>query len=112
MRTTEERIIAMHQRAAQLERDRRNRMVRTVQAAGALACLLIIVLTAAAMPGLSWSLYVQTISNGMSASIFSGSSILGFLLIGIVAFLLGAAFTIFCFHLKKWQHEKDSENDL
>ena len=45
----------------------------------------------------------------MSTGIFSDSSVLGFVVIGIVAFLLGIAVTMFCFYLKK---RKDKREDL
>ena len=47
----------------------------------------------------------------MSASIFSGSGYLGYIVIGIVAFLLGCAVTVFCFRLRKWQKDKENEDD-
>ena len=46
----------------------------------------------------------------MSGSIFAGSGFLGFLAVGIVAFLLGAAVTILCYRLKQWQEMKDKNN--
>ena len=36
---------------------------------------------------------------------------LGFLVIALIAFVLGVAVTVFCFRLKKWNDEKDKEDD-
>ena len=44
----------------------------------------------------------------MNASIFSGTAALGYIVIGILAFVLGVGVTIFCFRFKKKQEEDDS----
>lgn len=36
---------------------------------------------------------------------------LSFLVIASIAFVLGVAVTVFCFRLKKWNDEKDKEDD-
>ena len=48
-------------------------------------------------------------TGGMSASIFGNSTALGYIVIAIIAFLLGIAVTIFCFRLRKWQEGKDKQ---
>ena len=40
------------------------------------------------------------------ARILSDSAILGYMIVGLVAFILGISFTIFCFRLKKWIDEE------
>ena len=37
----------------------------------------------------------------MNGSIFAGSSMLGYLVIIIIAFVLGSAVTVFCYQIKK-----------
>ena len=46
----------------------------------------------------------------MSASLFSGSGALGYIVIALLSFLLGVSVTVFCFRLKKWQDERDRED--
>ena len=104
MRTTEERIQALRARAAELERARRRR-IRLLQAGSAAACFGIIAALAFLMPGLTDTLAREPAAESMRASIFSGGSALGFLVIGVLAFLLGIAVTVFCFYLHK--REKD-----
>ena len=111
MRTNEERIAAMHKRAAELEKEKRQRKVRIIQALSAAACFAAVILLAVFMPGFSQSLGSGNSQGGMSASIFSESSALGYIVIGVLAFLLGTAVTVFCFRLKKWQKDKDAEDD-
>ena len=50
-------------------------------------------------------------TGSMSASIFTDSGYLGYIVIGIVAFLLGCAVTVFCLRLRKWQKDKEKEDD-
>lgn len=110
MRTNEERIAAMHRRAAELEKEKGQRRGRILQAVSVAACFATVIVLAAFMPGFSQALVSGESQGSMSASIFSESSVLGFIVIGILAFLLGAAVTIFCFRLKKWQDGKEQEN--
>ena len=112
MRTNEERIAAMHKRAGELEKENRQRRVRIIQAVSVAACIAAVIALAFFMPGLSQALVAGESQGGMSASIFSESSALGYIVIGILAFLLGAAVTIFCFRLRRWQKDKDPEDDL
>ncbi len=109
MRTNEERIVALHTCALKLEKERRIRRVISVSAAGFVMSLATVIILALLMPGMMEKVLPMSKAEGLSASIFAGSSILGFLVIGIVAFLLGISVTVFCYRLKKWQEEKDRE---
>ena len=44
---------------------------------------------------------------GMSASIFSDGSILGFIVVGILAFLFGVCITIFCYKMARFKDEEE-----
>ena len=109
MRTNEERIAAMHARARELEKERRSRRVIAAGAVGSVLSFAAVIVLALLMPGMMEKVLPMSEAEGLSASIFAGSSILGFLVIGIVAFLLGISVTVFCYRLKKWQEEKDRE---
>ena len=111
MRTDEDRIQAMHRRAAEIKREKRQFRVRLISAAGISICIAAIILLAVCMPVLSGYYVADTSAIGMHASIFSGSSFLGFIIIGIVSFLLGIAVTILCFRLKKWQELEHEDNE-
>ena len=56
--------------------------------------------------------------QSMSGSIFAGSSMLGYLVIGIIAFILGVSVTVFCYQVKKLQKggeesaDEDKEDSL
>ena len=46
---------------------------------------------------------------GVIASNFSQNSALGFIVIGVISFCLGVSVAVFCFRLKKWKDEEDSQ---
>lgn len=107
MRTNEERIAALHGRALQLKRERKNQQFAVICAVSGAVCLGVLIGLAAMMPGVSDSRFTVEASNAMNASIFSGSSSLVYIVISILAFLLGITVTVFCFRMKKWLDEKD-----
>ena len=110
MRTNEERIAAMHRRAAELKIEQRRRQARFAGATGVALCLALVILLALWMPGASAAVTGSSMPAGMSASIFAGSGALGYLVVAIVAFLLGVCVTVFCVRLRKWRDETDPED--
>ena len=108
MRTNEERIAAMHARAAELRREKRKRETRLAGAAAVVLCLALTVALAAWMPRLSTAM--TGAPGAMSASIFSDSGALGYIVVALLAFLLGVSVTVFCLRLEKWREEKDRED--
>lgn len=112
MRTDSERISAMHQRAADIKIEKRQRTIRIIQTSAVLCCLTLVIVAAAFMPGLTSSFVDGSAagSQSMSGSIFANSAVLAYIVIAILAFVLGVAVTIFCYRLKKYQTEKDIED--
>ena len=111
MRTNEERIAAMHQRAAVLERERRTRMARVLSVSAAAACLVMIIGLSFYVPTVTGTMDSSSIAGGMNASLFADAGALGYVVVGILAFALGILITMLCFHLKDWQNESlDSLN--
>ena len=114
MRSNEERINAMHARAAELDKQKRARRVRIIQAAGAAVSFAAAVIFAVFIPRLADFEAESPIgpadsAGGMRASIFGDSVALGYIVISVIAFLLGVTLTVFCFRLRKWQEHKDKE---
>ncbi len=101
MRTAEERINAMHLRAAEINKERTQRKVNIFSSVAVIAGFAAVVLLGVMMPGLSDQVAINGVYDGYNASIFSGSSALSFIVIGILSFLLGAAVTVFCYRLRK-----------
>ena len=110
MRTNEERLAAMHQRAAAINKQKRYRSSLMFRAAGVAACLAVVILLAVFLPGVTEEVTSQSVSGGMSASMFTNSGVLRTIVIAVIAFLLGICVTILCFRLKKWQDEKNQED--
>lgn len=111
MRTNEEKIEALHKRAAQLEKEKLRRRTRILQAASVTVCIAVIAALGFFMPDISNKIVANIDPNAMRASIFTSSAALGYIIIGITAFILGAAVTILCFYLQKWQKERDDDRE-
>ena len=101
MRTDEERLNAMHKRAEQIENRSRARRMWGISAAAIAASVALIVLVGMSMPGIVDGDRSLVQDQGMSASVFSSSSILGYVVIAILAFALGVTVTILCVRLKR-----------
>ena len=107
MRTTEERIAEMYRRRERIVREGENRRLTGICALSAAACFAILTGVAMMMSRFSGTVLAGGPADSMNASIFSGSETLGYIVISILAFLLGITVTVFCFRLKKWMDEKD-----
>ena len=106
MRTNEERIVLMHQRADQIERENRTRKVRLFQAGSFAVASALVIVMAFFVRHLSQLNVEGRIPAGMAASIFAQSEMLGLIIVAIGAFLLGVAVTIFCYYLKRWNENE------
>ena len=111
MRSTEERVAAVKRRVAQIERQKRQRKNRIVALSSVAACLAVIVGAAFAMPAISEKLLVGDYAGyEAAASIFSSSAAAGYIIIGLLAFVLGVCVTVLCFKLRKFR-KKDEETE-
>ena len=107
MRTNEQRIAQMHERALTIEHEDRERKTRILQIGSFAAALAVVVLIALMMPGVAKMSAQGTVPDGMVASIFSQNDKLGFIVVAILSFALGASVTIFCFYLRKYCGKED-----
>ena len=113
MRTNEDRIAAMHLRAAEIDLNNRKRRTDIISAVSFAVCFFVVIGLALKMPELAGSTLENTVMEGMSASIFSGSGPISYIFVSIIAFMLGAAVTVFCYRLKKLNgltNDKTEEN--
>lgn len=106
MRTSEERILELHERMSLMQsRKRHNKYIVQCAAAGT-ACLAIMVLLGFVIAGAPvHSMPVRP--DGISASIFADHAVLGYIMIALLAFCLGVSFTIFCYRLRKHTEERN-----
>ena len=112
MRTSEERIAAMHQRAEEIKKEDRRLKTRGLQAALFAVCFAAAVFFAVFVSGLTVPSVKEPAAGIMNASIFSGSTMLGYVVVAVLAFFLGIMVTVFCFYLKKWQNHDDKKDTL
>jgi len=103
MRTDAERIAAMHERADRIEYKKHVRMTRIVTIAATATSLAIIFLVALGIPSVIDGSQKILSDEGMSASVFASGSMLGFVVIAILAFALGISVTILCYRIKRYK---------
>ena len=106
MRSHEERVAETKRRIAKIEREKRLRR-NTVA-----ACLVLLVGVSLAMPGIAAKIQSGDYSGfETAASIFHGGAALGYIVIGLLAFLLGVCVTILCFRLRQMNREDGQDRE-
>ena len=108
MRTSEERISELHRRMTAMEKNRNRNRYLIITAAVSAACLAVTVMMAVVIAQLP----VQATSPGIggaSASSFVDHTVLGYIVVALIAFCLGALVTVFCFRMKKHAEEKEKD---
>ena len=110
MRSHEERITETKRRIAKIEQEKRRRDTITMASAVA-ACLALLIGASLAMPGIAANIQTGDYSGfETAASIFHGGAALGYIVIGLLAFLLGVCVTVLCFRLRQMSRE-DGQNE-
>ena len=101
MRNTEERAAAVKQRAKEMQRQKHIRRSRIVMVSSAAACLFIIVGLSLAMPGIIAGMPESEYAHfGAAAGIFNMNGAFGYVLIGLLAFVLGVSVTILGYRIR------------
>ena len=72
--------------------------------------VLLSVFLAILIPGLMQGLPAAGGQMGMAGGIFSDGGALGYIVIGVVSFLLGVFVTLFCYYLRKLRSGKTGED--
>ena len=112
MRSTEERVAAVRRRMAQIEQRKRQRRNRIAALASVAACLAVIVGVSFVMPGISGKFTAGDYAGyEAAASIFGGSAASGYIIIGLLAFVLGVCVTVLCFRLKGFRKKNEETED-
>ena len=101
MRSHEERVAETKRRIAKIEREKRLRRNTITMASAVAACLALLIGASLAMPGIAASIQTGDYSGfETAASIFHGGAALGYIVIGLLAFLLGVCVTVLCFRIR------------
>ena len=108
----EERIAEVKRRIGEKERQQRLRHRRIVSGFCIAACLAVIVGVSFVMPGIVGQIAPGT-SSGFetAASMYGGGAALGYIVIGLLAFLLGVCVTVLCFRLRQMSREDDQNKE-
>ena len=111
MRTSEERVQELHRRMEDLQWSRRHRQYVIASIMACAACLVIAIILAISVAGLPAGNPIAD-SGNYTASIFTDYSALGYVVVALVAFCLGALVTIFCFRLREHMGVKKDDRKL
>ena len=111
MRSHEERVAEAKRRIAKIEREKRLRRNTITMASAVAACLVLLIGASLAMPGIAAKIQTGDYSGfETAASMYGGSAALGYIVIGLLAFLLGVCVTVLCFRLRQMNRE-DGQNE-
>ena len=112
MRSHEERVVEAKRRIAKIERAKRLRRNTITIASAVAACLALLIGASLAMPGIAASIQTGNYSGfETAASIFHGGAALGYIVIGLLAFLLGVCVTVLCFRLRQMNREDTQDGE-
>mgnify|MGYP004688833915 FL=1 len=112
MRSHEERVAETKRRIAKIEREKRRRRNTVTMASAVAACLALLIGAPLAMPGIAASIQTGDYSGfETAASIFHGGAALGYIVIGLLAFLLGVCVTVLCFRLRQMSREDGQDRE-
>ena len=112
MRSHEERIAEAKRRIAKIEREKRRRRDTITIASAVAACLALLIGASLAMPGIAANIQTGNYSGfETAASIFHGGAALGYIVIGLLAFLLGVCVTVLCFRLRQMNREDEQDRE-
>ena len=112
MRSHEERVAETKRRIAKIEREKRLRRNTITMASAVAACLALLIGASLAMPGIAANIQTGDYSGfETAASIFHGGAALGYIVIGLLAFLLGVCVTVLCLRLRQMNPEKGQNRE-
>ena len=112
MRSHEERVAETKRRIAKMEREKRRRRNTITMASAVAACLALLIGASLAMPGIATRIQAGNYSGfETAASIFHGGAALGYIVIGLLAFLLGVCVTVLCFRLRQMNREDGQDRE-
>ena len=110
MRSHEERVAETKRRIAKIEREKRLRRNTITMASAVAACLALLAGVSIAMPGMTAQLQPDSCTGfETAASMYGGRDALGYIIVGLLAFLLGVCMTILCFRLRQMERDEKDE---
>ena len=101
MKTDAERMALIRQRTAQLQRQAHARQMLLIDAGCMAACLVLVVCLGLAMPGWAGTSVALHVSPTGTAGMLSERGADGYILVGVLSFLLGSCVTILLYRLRR-----------
>ena len=112
MRSHEERVAETKRRIAKIEREKRLRRNTVTMASAVAACLALLIGASLAMPGIAARIQINDYAGfETTASMYGGGAALGYIVIGLLAFLLGVCVTVLCFRLRQMSREDGQDRE-
>ena len=112
MRSHEERVVETKRRIAKIEREKRLRRDKITMISAVAACLALLIGASLAMPGIAANIQTGNYSGfETAASMYGGGAALGYIVIGLLAFLLGVCVTVLCFRLRQMNREDGQDKE-
>ena len=112
MRSHEDRVAETKRRIAKMEREKRRRRNTITMASAVAACLVLLIGASLAMPGIAANIQTGDYSGfETAASMYGGGAALGYIVIGLLAFLLGVCVTVLCFRLRQMNREDGQDRE-
>ena len=112
MRSHEERVAETKRRIAKIEREKQRRHNTITTASAVVACLALLIGASLAMPGIAANIQTDDYAGfETAASIFHSGAALGYIVIGLLAFLLGVCVTVLCFRLRQMNREDGQDKE-
>lgn len=107
MKTDAERMALIRQRTAQLQRQARTRQMLLIDA----GCMALVVCLGLAMPGWAGTSVALHVSPTGTAGMLSERGADGYILVGVLSFLLGSCVTILLYRLRRSSEKKHTRDD-
>ena len=112
MRSLEERVAETKRRIAKMEQEKRLRRNTITMASAAAACLALLIGASFAMPGIAARIQINDYAGfETTASMYGGGAALGYIVIGLLAFLLGVCVTVLCFRIRQLSREDGQDRE-
>ena len=112
MRSHEERVTETKRRIAKIEQEKRLRRNTITMASAVAACLALIMGVSFVMPDIAVKIQTGGYAGfETAASIFHGGAALGYIVIGLLAFLLGVCVTVLCFRLRQMNQDDTQDKE-
>ena len=111
MRTDDERAGLIHKRTAEVKRERQKKKQRALDAICIAACLILVVGIGLFLPGLAAGIAGSEVHHASGAASLVGShAALGYILMGLLSFLLGVCVTVLLYRLHRRNEREQREN--